>query len=272
MPERHRKTEGTWNTRIPGPYQECEAGGPEGPPRGISFSPDKLSVIERIVGVVRRPRSTFQAVAAAPRSAPLLAALFVIPFVLSAAFFASDVGQQALVDQWERTALAFGQTVDDDRYAELQQLSRWGVVYGAITAFVSGPAAAIALAALLFWGFTAVRGRVASYGQVLAVVAHAGVILILRHLVAVPMNYMSESLASPATLIRLFPGMDEASPASRFLGLLDVFIVWWLVVVAIGLAVLYRQRARTIASLLIGVYTGVALALAGAMAVLGGAG
>lgn len=235
-------------------------------------SPDNWSTIERIVGIVRRPRSTFQEVVAAPRSAALLAAMFVIPFVVSALFFASDVGQQALVDQWERTALAFGQTIDDARYAELQQLSRWGVGYAAIAALVSGPATALALAGGLFAGFTAVRGPVASYRQVLAVVAYAGVILILRHLVATPMNYARESMGSPATLIRFFPGLDEGSGAARFLGLLDAFVVWWLAVLAIGLGVLYRQRARAIAGLLIGVYIGVALALAGVMAVLGGGG
>jgi hypothetical protein len=223
------------------------------------------------VGVVRAPRSTFQAVVAAPRSAGLLATLFLVPFVVSAAFFASDVGQQALVDQWERTALAFGQTVDDARYGELQQLSRWGVGYAAITALVTGPAAAVALASALFAGLRAARGWIASYHQVLAVVAHAGVILVLRHLVAAPMSYARESMASPATLIRFFPGMDEASPAARFLGLLDGFVVWWLVVLAIGLAVLYRRPARSIAAVLIGVYIGVALALAGVMAVAGGA-
>jgi hypothetical protein len=198
--------------------------------------------------------------------------MFVVPFVVSAVFFASDVGQQALVDQWERTALAFGQTIDDARYAEFQRLSRWGVGYGALTALVSGPAAALALAGAIFAGFTAVRGPVASYQQVLAVVAHAGVILVLRHLVAAPVNYARESMGSPAALIRFFPGLDEASGAARFLGLVDVFVVWWLVVLAIGLGILYRQRTRPIVGLLIGVYMGVALALAGVMAVLGGGG
>ena len=48
-------------------------------------------------------------------------------------------GEMALVDQWERTALAFGQRVDDERYAEMQELSRYRLPYVAATAIARGP-------------------------------------------------------------------------------------------------------------------------------------
>ena len=97
-------------------------------------SPDNPSLLTRITGVVIRPRSTFAAVLMRPRSAGLLTILTVASFVASAGFLATDVGQIALVDQWERTALAFGQPVDDARYAEMQKLSRYAVPYAAATA------------------------------------------------------------------------------------------------------------------------------------------
>src|SRR5262245_56149028 len=109
----------------------------------------------------------------------MLVLLTLISFGAMAAFVMTDVGQVALVDQWERTALAFGQGVDDARYAELQGLSRYGVAYAAMSAVARGPVAAVAIAAALY-GVFARRGRRAAFGQVLAVVAHAGVILALR--------------------------------------------------------------------------------------------
>ena len=51
--------------------------------------------------------------------------------------------------------------------------------------------------------------------------------------------------------------------------LLDVFMIWWIVVLAIGLAVLYRTRARVVAASLMAAYVGIAVLLAGTMAVLG---
>lgn len=232
-------------------------------------SPDNLSLLARLTGIVARPRSTFAAVLRRPRWGGLLAALTAVSCAASAGFLTTEVGRQALVDQWERTAFAFGRPVDDAGYAELQELSRYSVAYGAVSALARGPGAALVLAAALYGVFTS-RGRRASFQQMMTVVVHAGVILALRDLVAAPLNYVRESMASPLTLVRLFGMLDEASPLARFFALIDLFVLWWVIVLAIGLAALYRLRARRVAMALTGVYIGMAVLLAGTMAVLGG--
>ena len=232
-------------------------------------SSDNPSLLARVAGVVIRPRSTFAAVVSRPRAGGLLTALTVVSFAATAGFLATDVGRVALVDQWERTALAFGRPVDDARYGELQELSRYAVPYAAVTSVARFPVAATALAAVIAVAFAA-RGHRAGFLQVLAVVAHASVILMLREVIAAPLNYVRESLASPLTLTQLFGMLDEASPIARFLALADVFMLWWIVVLAIGLAVLYRMRIRRVAAGLLGVYVAIAVLLAGTMAVLGG--
>jgi hypothetical protein len=227
-----------------------------------------LSLLARLTGVVTRPRSTFAAVVKHPRWAGLLAVLTAASFAATAGVVATDVGQVALVDQWERTALAFGQRVDDARYAEMQELSRHGVPYAAATAIARGPGVAVVLAGMLY-GVFAARGRRAGFVQVLAVVTHAGVILALRDVVAAPLNYIRESLASPLTLVQFVGVVDEGSPIARLFALIDLFMVWWIVVLAIGLAVLYQTRMRTILAGLMTAYAAIAVLLAGTMAVLG---
>lgn len=244
-----------------------------GPARAETATPslDNPSLLARITGVVIRPRSTFAVVVARPRAAGVLALVTMASFAAMAAFVVTEVGQIALVDQWERTTLAFGQPVDDARYAELQRLSQYGLPYAAATAVARGPAAAVVLAAVLYGAFSA-RGRRATFRQVLAVVAHTSVILALRDVIAAPLNYVRESLASPITLVWFAGMLDEGSPLARFLALMDAFLLWWIVVLAVGLSVLYRARVRAVAVTLFGVYLGIALVLAGAMAVLGGNG
>lgn len=224
--------------------------------------------LSRLIGVVRRPRITFQAVAASPRWVGLLALLTVATAGSQAMLLATGVGQQALVDQWESTALAFGQDVDDARYEQFQALSRNGAAYGVATALVSGPVLTLVVATVVFLSFRRV-GNVA-FAQVLSVIAHASVILALRQVIAAPVNYARETTASATSLGVWFPTLDEASPVSRFVGALDVFVLWWVVVLALGVAVLYRRKARTLAATFVGVYVGVALLLAVAMASLGG--
>jgi hypothetical protein len=233
------------------------------------LSPDKLSLLARISGVVFRPRSTFAAVVTRPRAMGLLIILTAVSCGATSWLLATDVGQVALVDQWERTALAFGRPVNDASYAEMQNLSRYGVPYAAAMAAVRIPVAATAIAGVLYGAFAA-RGRRATFSQAFAVTVHAGVIVALRDVVAAPLNYARESLASPITLNHVVGMFDEASPLARFFALIDLFVLWWLVVLAIGVAVLYRTRVRLAVTALIGAYVGIAVVLAGTMAVLGG--
>lgn len=235
-----------------------------------SLSPDKSPMLARVIGIIRRPPVTFRAVVAEPRWAGLLLLLFSVNFGVNAVFLTTPVGRQALVDQWERTALAFGQKVDAARYAEFQDVSRHGVAYAAVIQLVRGPVAAVALAALLYGAFTVLTGEKRAFGQVMAVVVHSTVILTLHAIVAVPSHYVQESVASPTTLVQLFPVTNASSPVARLLGAIDLFVVWWLVVLALGLGILYGRRTWRIAALLTGVYAGVALALAAAMTILGG--
>ena len=225
--------------------------------------------MSRIAGIIGRPRTTFEAAIARPRWAGLLIALFAVSIVVSGAFFATPVGRQALVDQWERTALAFGQPVDDARYAEFQAMSRQGPAYAAATALVTGPVATLALSAVLYGVFGIRRRPRVSFQQVLTVAVHASVILTLRHVVAAPINYGRESSASPVTATLFFSMLDEGSAAARFFGLIDIFVLWWLIVLAIGASVLFGGRTRTYAAKFIAVYVGLALLLAGVMAWLG---
>jgi hypothetical protein len=233
-----------------------------------------LSVSARVLGILRRPRLTLQEVASHPRWASLLVTLTLVTAAAGALVSATEVGQLALVDQWERTALAFGQAVDDTRYADLLAWSRLGPAVATANALLVGPGVALVMSVLVFaWlrrrgGAKGPAGTVGpvSYSQVLAIVVHAGVILAVGRLVAAPLVYARETTASATTVGAWFPSLDEASPVARFLGAIDLFTVWWAVVLGIGVAVLSGQRARTCAAWLVSLYVGVALIAAAVMA------
>ena len=231
---------------------------------------DTGSLPSRVIGVIRSPRATLEAVAAEPRWAGVLALSFIVTLITSAILLRTEVGQLALVDQWERTAIAFGQQVDDAQYAAMLAASENGVVYAALSSFLSGPFLACALAAVLFVAFRGVVGGTATYRQVLALVSHASVVLALWQLIAAPVNYARETLASPTTTTLFFTMLDEASPIARFLGVIDLFVLWWIGVLAVGMSVLYRRPARRLAIIFVGAYITLALMLAIVMAVTGG--
>lgn len=224
----------------------------------------------KLIGVVTAPRTTLAEVAARPTWVPVLALTTLMTFAAGAGLFQTETGRLALVDQWERTALAFGQDVDDARYATMQQASRNGAAYAALTALTGGPALTLAVAALLHAFYTRIRGGPASFRQVFAVTAFAGVILAIRQVVAAPIDFARETLASPTTLSFLAPGLDESSPFARLLGAVDLFVVWWIVVLGLGIAGIYGKPARGVIAGLIGAYVVLALALVVSMAISGG--
>ena len=226
------------------------------------------AALKRVVGVLRRPRATLRDVAAAPRWAGLLVAITITAAAANATLMNTEVGRQALVDQWERTALALGQTVDDARYAELQELSGNGAVYGVLSAAINVPAVVFLVAVLLHVGFGRRQSNV-PFVAVLAVVTHTGVLLALRQIVAAPIAYARETTASATSRGVWFPAFDEASPLARFLGLMDLFTIWWALVLAVGVSMIYHSRTARLAAAFVGLYAGLAVVLAIAMAVLG---
>ena len=254
---------------------------------GDGPTPINQSLGQRIVGVIRRPAATFRQVVAAPSWAGALLFSALIGVAAGAALMETQVGRQAQVDRWERTATAFGQHVDDASYARLEELSRdHGVEYASVSALISGPVLSVIIAALLPIFFRSGRlengfahagaappravPQAVGFGQALAVSAHAGVILALRQVIAAPVTYARESVSTGGSLGLWFSTLDEASPIARFLGAIDLFVVWWLVVLAIGAAALFGVRAGRTAGVFVGIYAALALLLAIAMAFAGG--
>ena len=223
-------------------------------------------VLSRGAGVICRPRATMAQVAAAPS----WLGMTVLPAVLAAAALAvlyqTEVGRLALADRWERGALAVGWPLDDAGYARLLSATRYGWAYAVAMALLAGPVLVAALIRLTVRGEAPRPG----FAAVFAVSVHAGLILSLGQVLSAPVAYARETLASATALAVWFPGLDQGSGIAPLLGMLDLVVVWWAVVLAIGVAALYQRRARGLALRFIGAYVGAAMLLALVLAVAGG--
>jgi hypothetical protein len=222
----------------------------------------RKSLVARLIGVILSPADTFRSIVAHPT---WLGALVTVVLVIAGGNFAllsTETGQQALLDQQIRTSEAWGQTVNAAQHEKMEQalpMMRY-VTLGSTV--VIAPVITFALAGILLGVFNAGLGGDATYKQVLAVVAHAGAVSILATLFTLPLNYARESLSSPTNLAVFAPFLDEGSLAARFLGMIDLFLVWWVVVLAIGLAVLYKRQTARVAYSLLGAYVGIAAIIA----------
>jgi hypothetical protein len=198
----------------------------------------------------------------------VLAATTLSSLVVSTAFAGTGVGKLALLDAVEQVAYSFGHEMTDGEYGRAGQLTGHAGAYAMAASVITGPVLALAVAGATYG---AVRRRASrpAFRQVFAVVVHAGVILALRQVLAAPVGYLRETAANPMSLASWLR-LDAASPLARVLGLVDVFVVWWAIILAVGLAVLFKRRARPLALVLVGAYAGLALLVAIAAAVSGG--
>ena len=95
------------------------------------------SLPARVIAVIGAPRAAFEAVVRSPRWAGILALTFLVSASSTALLLETEIGRLALVDQWERTAAAFGQSVDDSQYAAMEQGSRNGLAYAVMSSLAS---------------------------------------------------------------------------------------------------------------------------------------
>jgi hypothetical protein len=223
-------------------------------------TPAPKSLPARFVGIITSPRETYESVVAHPQWFGMLAVFVVGMAILVGGFLSTKIGQDAWLDAAANGPFSRG--VSDQ---QLQGMQRIAPFVGYITAayfFVGLPIMCLLIAAILYAIFNAAIGGTATFKQVLAVVVHGGPIGILSQLFTVPLNYFRGTLSSSTNLGVLLPMLPEQSFAAHFLGVIDLFLIWQLVVLSIGLAVLYRRRTQPIATALLAVYAIIALIIA----------
>ncbi len=220
--------------------------------------------------MVRSPRRTLTDAIAHPQSLGLACLIVVISAACSVGFLLTRVGQLAALDQQVRQLESFGAIVNDETYAELRRLVPYRPVMSAAAILVGWPALWVIVAAFLRMLGNRLGNGQRTFAQVLTIVVHASAVFAVRAVVAAPMNYARESLGGATSLSMVMPSFGESTFPARLLGAVDVFVVWWVVLVAMGLSILYQTRTLPIARWLFGAYAAGAMALALTQALRGG--
>lgn len=233
-------------------------------------TPAPKSLPARFIGIITSPRETFESVVAHPKWLGMLAVTTLIVISGTVLPMTTDAGRDAALEAQVRQMESFGIQVNDQMYAQMR--SRMGIAPYTTAAgvLIMAPIITAVMAGILFAIFNAVMGGTASFKQVYSVVVHAGAISALGQLFTGPLNYFRGTMTSATNLSVLLPMLPEGSFVARLAGMIDLFVVWWVFVLAIGLAVLYRRRTQPVATALFGVYAVVALSVAAVMSRLGG--
>jgi len=207
-------------------------------------------LLARIIGVIVSPKATFEKIVTAPRVLGVILIAGVLIGLSQGLPRLTESGSQAALDaQVKQTERFTGRPVTDEQYAQMQRFAPT-MAYGTMI-FTPVVMAIIVLvfSGLYFVVFNVILGGTATFKQVMAVTAHSSIIYALGAVIGAPVQYLQGTAnpAGPFTLSALLPMLDENGFAARFLGFINVFSIWGVIVTAIGLAVLYRRKTSSIA-------------------------
>ena len=227
-----------------------------------SETPAPKNLFARFIGVIVAPRATFQAVAASPKVLGMLLIVSALTGVFAALPMTTDAGKQAALDQQVQSMQSMGFQVNDEMYDQMQKGAGRLPYTTGIGAFVFIPIVSLIFAGILFAIFNAALGGEASFKQVYSVYMHSGVIGVVSAAVSGVVNFFSGHAGSVANLGALLPMLPEKSFIANLLSTVDLFILWSVITLAIGLGVLYKRRTQPIAISLLSVYAVIALVIA----------
>lgn len=230
------------------------------------------NLFARFVGVLFSPRDTFAVVAARPRWFGMLALVVIVMAGSAGWFLNTQVGRDAQATAAEQaltaTARMFpsaAERIDEQRDEVLRRFhdgSWWQVAGRSVIAIVVGrPILALIAAGILMLVFNAFMNGSATFKQLMAVVVHSWAVSVVSTLFMTPLKYFTNGSAGAS--LNLLVGMPSTDGfAGGFLNAIDLFTVWWVFALSVGLAVLYKRRTAPIAISLFSVYAVVALGFA----------
>ena len=218
--------------------------------------------MRRVTGVLRHPRATMAEVVRHPAFITTWVVVLLVAAVCGGLLLSTPIGQQALVDERVRVTEALGGRVDDAAYDRLRSDPPVSIYLTSGGRLLLTPPVTLLVAAGLV-GLARFDGARVTFVTALAIAVHATVVLALQQVVAAPLHYVNESLTSPTNLAGMLRVFDEGSVPARLFGTIDVFGLWWMWLLAVGLAAATGRPARRYIWRLLAVYLGMAAIVGG---------
>jgi hypothetical protein len=208
-------------------------------------------LLSRAIGIITSPSATYGQIVKRPKVAGILFLSSLVIGLAQGLPQLTERGRAAALEMQVQQMERFGMTVNEQMYQQMEQRSHSSI--GAISTIVGSmvglPFMAVVITTLLWVVFNAIMGGSATFKHVMSVVSHSYVITALGTAFAAPIMYARGAMSSGvANLGALMPMLDETSFLAKVLGMIDLFLVWWVIVLAIGLAALYKRKTSSVAT------------------------
>jgi len=240
---------------------------PSTQPAGAPQPPPSQGFVARFVGVLTSPRATFAGVVTKPRWFGMVAVLVVVGVLAGTALMATDTGRLAALDATRSQFKSFGINLPPEAEAKMErdmmEMPLWRMALSSsLGQIVMGFLLPLCIAGVFFLVFNVMMGGEATFKQMFATVVHANPVLLIGALFATPMMYFRGTMTGVTNLGVFLLLLDETSFLAKLFGSIDLIRIWWVIVLAIGLGVLYKRKTGPIATALFVFYGIIAIIFA----------
>ena len=216
----------------------------------------------RFIGVLTAPRATFEKIVPQPRVFGALLLVALAAALASTIFMNTEVGKAAFSEAMQQRASANTQ-LSPEQLQRMEQMAPYIRTVSSVAPIIFVPIAMMVISGVLFVVFNVMMGGTATFRQMMSVVSHSQFVSVVGTVITFALNYMRGTMTTGATSLSAFlPNLEERSFAYRLARSADLFLVWWLVVLAIGLSVLYRRKTGGVALTLFLIYGAIAVLIA----------
>jgi hypothetical protein len=215
----------------------------------------------RFIGVLTAPRATFEKIVPNPTVFGALAIVALTAAVVSTIFMNTEVGRAAFTEAMQQRASANTQ-MSPEQLQRMEQIAPYIRAFSGAAPLIFVPIAMMVISAVLFVVFNVLMGGTATFRQMMSVVSHSQFVSVVGTIVMYTINYMRGTMTGATNLSAFLPNVDEHSFVFHLARTLDLFLIWWLIVLAIGLAVLYRRKTGSVAVTLFSIYGVIAVLIA----------
>jgi len=204
-----------------------------------AVSQASMSFLQRLINIFAAPSKAFQALVQRPVWVAPVVLIAVYAAVLNFAVMETKSGEAALRLEIQDSPRAANMPPE-----AMETALGFGKAMAVVGSLVGVPLITFAGAGIVYLLFSIVLGGEATYKQTLSIWSHAGLIGLLGGLVQTTMILVKGSFKSSTSLAAFLPFLEESSFVYKVFQGLDLFLLWQLAVLSIGMGIMNRVGTR----------------------------
>jgi hypothetical protein len=217
-----------------------------------------MSFVEKLINIFVAPSKVFQELMVRPSwMAPLLLIALYVP-MLQSVTFSSQRGQEAMRQEMMKNPQASKMTPEQvDKYLSVTKY----IIPATTLVFI--PVLTFVAAGIVYFLFSVILGGETTYKQTLSAWSHTGLIGLVGVAIQTGMIFLKGNLSANTSLAAFLPFLDEKSFPYHLLQVFDLFVLWQLAILSIGMGMMSKVGTKKAAITLYSSLAVVALIIAG---------